>query len=107
MSQVFETTLHTVENDLATAMEQKDQLRDIIVKSKDQFSNYLKDYNPLKGADDVSLLQVYKHFILREKAIYRTLNMFKSCNTLAVGLIWVPAKFEQNLLDAVEEMRSN
>lgn len=33
--------------------------------------------------------------------------MFKNCNTLSVGLIWVPAKFESNLLSAVEEMRQS
>jgi len=33
--------------------------------------------------------------------------MFKNCNTLSVGLIWVPAKFEKTLLSAVEDMRQS
>ena len=91
---VFETTMRSIQEDLRTARAQKEQMRGIIVESKRRFVEYLKDWNPLQGSDGVSVVQVYKQILVREKTIYRTLNMFKECNSLLVGLVWVPAKYE-------------
>ena len=54
------------------------------------FVEYLTQYNPLKGQEDISLILVYKYFIEKEKEVYKTLNMFKECGGLFVGLIWIP-----------------
>jgi V-type H+-transporting ATPase subunit a len=64
----------------------------------------MTDYNPLKGADDVSLIQVYKQFINKEKTIYRTLNTFAERNALLVGLVWIPTKYEADFFSKKNEM---
>ena len=64
----------------------------MISRSRSEFVDYLNVYNPLKDADDVSLVMVYKQFLTKDQIIYRTLNMFKLCNRLLVGLVWVPSK---------------
>ena len=58
------------------------------------FVEYLTQYNPLKGQEDISLILVYKYFIEKEKEVYKTLNMFKECGGLFVGLMWIPLKYE-------------
>ena len=41
---------------------------------KNRFIDYLEKYNPLNGKENVSLVQVYKKFIIKEKTIYNVLN---------------------------------
>lgn len=41
------------------------------------FVDYLTQYNPMEGSDDISTILVYKHFIQKEKEVYKTLNMLK------------------------------
>ena len=57
------------------------------------FVNYLTQYSPLKDEDDFSTILVYKHFISKERILYKTLNQFKVSNRLLIGLMWVPEKF--------------
>ena len=62
--------------------------------SRATFIHYLESNNPLKGQENVSLVQVYKKIILKEKTIYNILNSFKVHRSLLVGLIWIPSKME-------------
>lgn len=41
-------------------------MRTLIAKSRSQFVNYLNVYNPLKDADDVSLVLVHKQFLAKD-----------------------------------------
>lgn len=43
------------------------------------FVDYLTQYNPLKDAEDLSTILIYKHFVSKERTLYKTLNMFKDC----------------------------
>ena len=55
---------------------------------------------------DYSLIQVYKWFIIKEKAIYQHLNYLKSGdNKILVGLMWCPQRFKQHLDSKLYEMR--
>ena len=76
-------------------------MRSLIAQSRAEFVNYLNVYNPLKDADDVSLIMVYKQFLAKDQMIYKALNMFKfqGIEPLLAGFIWVPTKRKQNLLD--------
>ena len=68
------------------------------------FVDYLTQYNPLKDNNDLSTMLVYKHFIAKEKELYKTLNMFKECGALFVGLIWIPVKYEEALFTKKNDM---
>ena len=91
---VFETTLMSCSEERLNLVAQKDQLKDLIQKSKYNFVNYLNDYNPLREKGDLSLIQVYKQMLTKERMIYKTLNMFANRGGLLVGLVWVPKKYE-------------
>lgn len=69
-------------------------MKDLIAKSKANFVNYLNVYNPLKDADDVSLVMVYKQFLAKDQMIFSTLNMFKKCKSFLAGFVWVPTRFK-------------
>jgi len=101
---VFETPMRNIMDELRTAKAYKAQMRDIIVTSKRQTAEWMNNWNPLKGNGNVSVVQVYKQFLVREKTIYKTLNMFKQCNSLLVGLVWVPAKYEQDFIEKKNQM---
>ena len=103
-SDVYETHLTTITQDLAEARNQKVMVRDLIGRSRAQFVNYLNVYNPLKDADDVSIVMVYKLCLAKDQIIYSTLNMFKPCSHLLVGLIWVPAKYRETFFEKREEL---
>ena len=68
--------------------------------------DYLNSYDPVKGDDEAQLskILVYKHFIQKERTLYKTLNMFKVSDHFFVGLIWVPVKYEKALFDKKDEM---
>ena len=101
---LYETSIFKITQDLAEAKMQKTKIRELISQSRAQFVNYLNVYNPLKDADDVSLVMVYKQFLEKDKIIYSTLNMFKPSNKLLVGLVWVPTKCKEKFFEKREEL---
>lgn len=103
-SDVYETSFSQIETQLREVIEQKAKIKELISRSRSEFVDYLNVYNPLKDADDVSLVMVYKQFLTKDQIIYRTLNMFKSCNRLLVGLVWVPTKFKDLFFNARESL---
>lgn len=86
INRVFEINPKSVAADLKETIAQKCQLRDLIAHSKQNLFNYLLEF----VLDDYSLIQVYKQLVNRDKTIYKALNMFKDCDNILVGLVWVP-----------------
>ena len=73
------------------------------------FVDYLTQYNPLTDQGDLSTILVYKHFLQKEKEVYRTLNLLKQSGQLLVGLVWVPVKYEEALFakkDAMQQQKN-
>lgn len=101
-SDVYETSFSQIGSQLHDVVEQKAKIKELISRSRSEFVDYLNVYNPLKDKDDVSLVMVYKQFLKKDQIIYRTLNMFKSCNRLLVGLVWVPTKYKEQFFSARE-----
>jgi len=99
----YETTITSCSRDIAQAKEQKVKIRELLSASRAQFVEYLSTYNPLKDKNDVSLIMVYKQFLMKDQIIYSTLNMFKSCSLL-VGLVWVPSKQKEVFFDRCKEI---
>ena len=103
-TEVYETSISQIASQLAEVLEQKSKIKELISRSRKEFVDYLTTYNPLKDADDVSLVMVYKQFLTKDQIIYRTLNMFKPCGKLLVGLVWVPSKQQSEFFDAREKL---
>ena len=62
---------------------------------------YLISLNRMSGNSGLSLIKVYKWFILKEKSIYVELNKLKDSEKILIGLFWCPERlkeeFERNL----------
>ena len=69
------------------------------------FVDYLTQYNPLTDQGDISTVLVYKHFIQKEREVYKTLNLLKQSGQLLIGLIWVPVKYEEALFAKKNEVQ--
>lgn len=59
-SDVYETSFAQIATQLRDVIEQKAKIKELISRSRSEFVDYLNVYNPLKDADDVSLVMVYK-----------------------------------------------
>lgn len=51
-----------------------------------------------KDLNDISLLEVYRTFLQKEKALYSTLNKFKVEEKLYVGYCWIPSIDNEEVL---------
>jgi vacuolar-type H+-ATPase subunit I/STV1 len=51
-----------------------------------------------KDLNDISLLEVYRTFLQKEKALYSTLNKFKGEEKLFVGFCWIPSLDNEEVL---------
>ena len=74
-------------------------------QTRQQLRQYLIDINIMSDSD-YSLLQVYKWFVVKEKAIYTQLNMLKQGEKLLIGLFWCPAKMKQQLDMQLNKIRN-
>lgn len=61
--------------------------------------------NKMEGGS-YSLLEIYKWFILKEKAIYIELNKLKYSEKILMGLLWCPTKFRHDLETKLDDIRN-
>ena len=54
----------------------------------------------------ISLCEVYKLFLNKEKSLYSTLNKLKKGDKLYTGYGWIPKSEMTNLLNAIDEMKN-
>ena len=83
----FEIVPRSVNSELLQAIAAKNQLRELITKSKQTFYDYLTAYVDQEG---FSLIKIYRQVVMRERTICKLLNMFKKSGTLLVALAWIP-----------------
>lgn len=100
----FDVQLDTLEKDLDEARSNMLQVKEVIKHTKQIYKQYLVESNTRAQAE-VSVFNVYKLFILREKSIYTHLNMLRSTNMISHALIWVPRsfKFEKKIKDIITQ----
>jgi vacuolar-type H+-ATPase subunit I/STV1 len=55
----------------------------------------------------VSLIEVYKMFLFKERSLYTTLNKLKKGEKLFTGYGWIPKSEVMNVLRALEEIKEN
>ena len=79
------------------------ETKSLLIASRLRFKDYLNgiqkiiDRSDLEDNKDqdkailtVSVLEIYKIFIVKEKAVYSTLNKFKVEGGLYIGFCWIP-----------------
>jgi hypothetical protein len=53
----------------------------------------------------ISVLEIYKMFVVKEKALYATLNKFKVEGGLYIGFCWIPKLDNQAIMRQIEGMK--
>ena len=100
----FSVKLEGIDQKINECQQEKEHARDIIKSTKRAYKDYLTAANT-RGDGEVSVIKIYKLFILKERAIYTHLNMLENGEAVGYGLIWVPRyyKFEEKM----NEMKNN
>ena len=106
----------------------KDRIRDLerrildtkslLIASRLRFKDYLKGIQKIIDRPDleddrdhdrailaISVLEIYKMFIVKEKALYATLNKFKVEGGLYIGFGWIPKIDNQAIMRQIEGMK--
>jgi V-type H+-transporting ATPase subunit a len=89
--------------DLSTLEARKNEAKSLINQTKIQLKNYLIEINLMKESE-LSLIQIQKWYILKERAIYRELNKLKNGDKILMGLMWCPKKYREHLDRKLDEI---
>jgi V-type H+-transporting ATPase subunit a len=57
------------------------------------------------NANMISLVEIYKMFLLKEKILYATLNKLKKEDKLFLGFCWIPRLDRENILREIEGLK--
>ena len=70
------------------------------------YKDYLATANT-RGDADVSVIKIYKLFILKEIAIYQHLSKLQYGETVAHGLVWVSKYFDIEKMRGTSKIEQN
>ena len=71
--------------------------------------DYLFDLNSSKAHDndkDVSVLEIYKWFVAKEKSIYYAMNQLKLHKQTFIGYMWIPSEKESVIADKLQNFNT-
>ncbi len=95
--QVLNTTLESLQNRI-------DEAKMLIMKTKMSLREHLSSINIIP-ATTISLIELYKSFVQKEKALYSELNKLKQKKGLFFGFFWCPITEVAALNRAIETIR--
>jgi V-type H+-transporting ATPase subunit a len=84
----------------------------IIKTSRSRLRDYLREMQKLvshpvnKHLDNTSILEVYRTFLQKEKALYSNLNKFKQEEKLYTGFCWIPTIDNEEVLMRINQLKS-
>jgi len=87
------------------------EAKHIIQMTRLRLKDYLREMQKISSkkeineANPVSLLEVYKVFLQKEKILYSNLNKFKTEDKLFLGFCWIPKADNENILRQVREFK--
>ena len=96
----FLAKIHEIEKKIS-------ETKGVMQYTRSEIRNYLETINRLEDNNDVSLIQVYKWFLLKEKGLYHTLNKLKRGERLFVGLFWVPVSLVEKVKGKILEIKAD
>jgi vacuolar-type H+-ATPase subunit I/STV1 len=80
------------------------EARHIIGMTRLRLKDYLREMQKVclkkenESANTISLLEVYKLFLQKEKLLYSTMNKFKKEDKLYLGFCWIPRSDNESIL---------
>lgn len=80
--------------------------RNVMGATNEEVRNYLTKVNKMENSDS-SVIQLYKWFVIKEKALNENLNKLKMGDRLLVGLFWCPASQTKYVSDEIQRIKSD
>ena len=80
--------------------------RSVLSTTNDEVRNYLVKINKMQDTE-TSVIQLYKWFVIKEKALYENLNKLKMGDRLLVGLFWCPTSQTRYVGDEIQRIKEN
>jgi V-type H+-transporting ATPase subunit a len=80
--------------------------RNVMGATNEEVRNYLTKVNKMENSD-ASVIQLYKWFVIKEKALNENLNKLKMGDRLLVGLFWCPASQTRYVSDEIQRIKSD
>jgi V-type H+-transporting ATPase subunit a len=80
--------------------------RSVLSTTNDEVRNYLMKINRMENTD-TSVIQLYKWFVIKEKALYESLNKLKMGDRLLVGLFWCPSSQTKFVSEEIQRIKEN
>lgn len=110
MGQRFEIPeLNTLEEVSYEVKEKINKSRNLLMRSEEQLKDYLFDLNSSKAHDndkDVSVLEIYKWFVAKEKSIYFAMNQLKLHKQTFIGYMWIPSEKAPVIADKLQNFNT-
>jgi len=80
--------------------------RNVMGTTHDEVRNYLMKINKMENTS-TSVLQLYKWFVIKEKALFENLNKLKMGSRLLVGLFWCPTSQTKRISDEIQKIKQD
>jgi V-type H+-transporting ATPase subunit a len=80
--------------------------RNVMGTTNDEVRNYLMKINRMDNTE-TSVIQLYKWFVIKEKALYENLNKLKIGDRLLVGLFWCPVSQTKNISEEIQKIKQD
>ncbi len=103
------------QQELVTKLKELDrrilEAKHIIGLTRMRLKDYLKEMQKASqrmvqyDANSISLLEIYRLFLQKEKTLYSTLNKFKKEDKLFLGFCWIPRAENLTIMRQVESMK--
>lgn len=74
--------------------------------TNDEVRNYLMKINKMENTE-TSVIQLYKWFVIKEKALYENLNKLKMGDRLLIGLFWCPVSQTKNISEEIQKIKQD
>lgn len=82
------------------------QTKDILKATESEVTKYLFSVNTLEESD-LSAIQIYKWFIVKEIALYKALNTLRASDSMLIGLFWAPTSEVNNIFSKINDIKED
>lgn len=89
---MFELKRDEIYPQLLECLKYKENTKMAINESKRTLKDFMETINNLQGSE-YSLIQIFKWYAVKEKAIYTELNKLRPQDKVFVGYFWCPTRF--------------
>lgn len=80
--------------------------RNVMSTTNEEVKKYLQSINKAENTT-ASAIQIYKWFVIKEKALYENLNKLKMGDKLLVGLFWCPISQTKFISDEIQRIKQD